>query len=146
MSFQFHKYLFLFLIIVLFTPYSGFLECSLPKRWCGSFLLFSFFLAQINHHKSFPWAQFQKQIYPIPLTLSPLLVCLQTWILFDLLFIIFKPVLLITLDLWQQNAYFVHGYISSLERIWPDWHCTFCLLRRIYLLAHISLFVLVFIS
>lgn len=106
MSFQFHKYLVLFLIIVLFTLYSGFLECSLPKHLCGSFLLFSFFLAQINHQKSFPWAQFQKQIYPIPLTLSPLLVCLQTWILFDLLFIIFKPVLLITVRSLTEKCLF----------------------------------------
>lgn len=50
-----------FLIIVLFIFCSGFLESSLPKHWCGSLLLFSFFLAQTNQ-QSFPRVCFEKHI------------------------------------------------------------------------------------
>lgn len=67
-----------FPMIVFFIHYSGFLECSLTKQLCGSFILFSSFLAQINHQKlclsTLSKANLPKSCY----SPFPLLVYLQT--------------------------------------------------------------------
>lgn len=106
-SFQFHKYPFSFLIIVLFILYSGFLECSLPKHLCGSFLLFSFFLAKTNHQRSFPWAHFLKQIYAIPLIFSFLSLFIfkqDSYLIYCLLFLTGTP--LLQFMIFERNCLF----------------------------------------
>lgn len=51
-----------FPITTLFMHYPGFPGCFLPKHLYGPLLLFFSFLAQVNHQRSFPGAQFLRQV------------------------------------------------------------------------------------